>query len=172
MCSFSIRIKRPYRSKRAGYVSVLPTLTQLVRPGGALALVRDNINIRSTMFYELFNGFLWICLHANGAEELWAGGAYFPGPSDPRFRSLQGHGKIDHFDALQGQLEQHVGKLWFLVVILTESLGFLKPLGERPTCLTITLPSQRCQRDSPKISAPNRHIENGCYKPSLTEARF
>eukprot|EP00973_Karenia_brevis_P059982 8347375-Karenia_brevis.AAC.1 len=42
------------------------------------------------------------------------GGLYLPGPSDPRFRSLQGAGKRDQFALLDQELLHLGGTSWLL----------------------------------------------------------
>lgn len=44
---------------------------------------------------------------------LWVGGAYIPGPSDQRFRALQGEGTIDHFQYLREELATKGKEYWF-----------------------------------------------------------
>ena len=82
--------------------------------GGVLALIRNNGKFNCVLVDEPFDGFIWLKLAVDAGQTLWAGGVYIPGGSDLRFRSLQGDGRLHHFDALQTQLLHRGDDLWIL----------------------------------------------------------
>eukprot|EP00973_Karenia_brevis_P044404 6150778-Karenia_brevis.AAC.1 len=61
-----------------------------------------------------FDGFAWLLLNTGQDEQLWVGGVYVPGPSDIRFRRVQGVDSIDHYQSMARQLEERVGQRWLL----------------------------------------------------------
>ena len=84
------------------------------KAGGCLACVRRNGLAKVLETWTPFDGYVWIRIAAAYGPPIWLGGAYIPGPSDPRFRSLQGDGKSGHFDAVGDQLQGLSGSIWVL----------------------------------------------------------
>ena len=78
------------------------------KAGGVLAVIREG-TIEIEDVAQPFDGFVWI--KANSA---WIGGVYLPGPSDVKYRSLQGSGKTDHFASLAQQLDDRRDDPWLL----------------------------------------------------------
>ena len=94
--------------------------------GGCLAGVRRMGRAKVVETWLPFDGFVWIRIGANNDPPLWLGGAYVPGPSDPKFRSLQGDGKTNHFDAMNDQLLMLSHSLWALGVDFNSVTGSLE----------------------------------------------
>ena len=100
-------------------------------PGGILVLIRDYIRVEASSVHKPFDGFIWIDLPCSigTADKLHIGGAYIPGPTDIRFRSLQGAGKQDHFESLRAQLERRADDSWILGGDLNSITGESQPLS-------------------------------------------
>ena len=82
--------------------------------GGVIGLYREHGCVTCTCVEHSFDGFLWLQVAIEGNSPLWAGGAYIPGPSDTRFRSLQEDGLCDHFQSLSDQLLHKSASVWVL----------------------------------------------------------
>ena len=80
--------------------------------GGVLILLRESLHIK---FRSEFPGedFAWIGIEIDASTVWWFGGAYIPGPSDLRFRRLQGDGHMTQFQSLSNQLQAKTGQVWY-----------------------------------------------------------
>ena len=105
------------------------------RSGGVVVLIRNHIEVQPDEVQQPFDGFIWVRLTRPNGNPLWCGGVYIPGASDRRFRSLQGHGKTDHFKALREQLEHRAGTAWLLGGDLNAATGSSQPLYGSPDIL-------------------------------------
>ena len=95
--------------------------------GGILALARQAGKVELGEPDYAFDGFMWLPVRA-GSFSSTIGAAYVPGPSDYRFRSLQGQGHQDHFDALTTQLSDRVDQFWLIGGDFNAITGAAQPL--------------------------------------------
>ena len=126
--------------------------------GGVLALVRDDCTIEVREPEYPYDDFVWLGIELNASTLWWVGGAYIPGPSDMRFRCLQGDGRTDQFIALSNQLRSRSNHVWFFGGDLNCITGSAQPLwGAEDLLDALTEEVRMPERKSTDHRAINGH---------------
>lgn len=84
--------------------------------------------------------FVWLHVKVEASEDWWIGGGYIPGQADNRFRSLQGNGHTDHFQALEEHFLARRGQIWFFGGDLNCITGNLQPHWGGDDLLDVSAP--------------------------------
>ena len=136
--------------------------TSETKAGGILVLVRDGLPAQVEQVTYPFDDFVWLYLIFDNSIAWWVGGAYFPGPSDPRFRAQQGDGREDQFSVLAEQLRERVDQIWFLGGDFNGTTGTAQPLWGADDHLDATAsdiqPPRRGSEDHRPVNAHGRRL--------------
>ena len=131
--------------------------------GGVLALIRLSCPVTFAEPDYPFDGCLWLREDTDEETPLTLGAIYVPSASDPRFRCLQGRGRLDHFDSLREQLADRAQLPWILGGDMNAITGTSQPHWGSQDLLDhlatdIAVPTRESDDKRPRNAHGNRFL--------------